>query len=204
MSFATIDDLRSQLGGSPQREHSAAYIAKMMHPLPASRTVDREAFIVKHCEGKRVLDVGASGRLADRIRQVASLHVGLDRTSTSDDVVACDLDDVTRETLPVCGPFDLVVCGEVLEHLSNPGWFLTRLKRQCPDVPVIITVPNAFSAVAARWALKGTENVNSDHVAWYSPTTIGTLLLRVGYKSGALYYYNGDGPTAEGLIVCTE
>jgi hypothetical protein len=88
--------------------------------------------------------------------------------------------------------------------LGNPLWFLTRLKRQYPGVPLIITVPNAFAAGQPAWLAKGFENVNDDHVAWYSPKTLSVLLTRAGYETGDLYYYHGTGPTAEGLIVVTE
>lgn len=202
MSYATIDDLRSHLGGPKQ--HSAAYAEKMLHALPKAETVDRAKFILGNCADKRVLEFGASGILHEQIRATAAALFGVDRHD-GDGVMGVDLDDVSQDTLPV-PPFlpDLIVCGELLEHLSNPGWFLARLKRQFWDVPVIVTVPNAFSAAAQRWLLKGQENVNRDHVCWYSPKTISVLLERAGYVTGGLFYYGGDGPTAEGLIVVTE
>ncbi len=73
-----------------------------------------------------------------------------------------------------------------------------------PGIPVLITVPNAFATAGRQWLAKGKENVNIDHVAWYSPRTLATLLNRAGYTYADLFYYNGDGPTAEGLIVVTE
>lgn len=202
MSYDTIDDLRSQLGGRPAQ--SPEYAAKMLHPLPKAETVDREAFILKHCQGKRVLEFGASGPLHQQIQDVCRSYLGVDREDAQY-VIGWDLDDVSLQELPgVPNATDIIICGEVLEHLSNPGWFLTRLHRQFAGVPVILTVPNAFSAAAAKWIAKGVENVNRDHCAWYSPKTISVLLERAGYTVGALFYYHGDGPTAEGLIVATE
>lgn len=202
MSFASLDDLRSQLGGAPQQ--SPEYIAKMLHALPTAQQVDREAFILKHCTGKRVVEFGASGALHEQIKAVATAYLGVDRR-VGDRVVADDLDDVSERELhtPAFEP-EIVICGEVLEHLGNPLWFLTRLHRQFAGVPVIVSVPNAFSVVQQRWIAKGIENVNADHVAWYSPKTLSVLLERAGYHVGALYYYNGSDATAEGLIVCTE
>jgi hypothetical protein len=197
MSFATIDALRSQLGGKPPKaEISAEYAAKMLHDVA----------------GKRVLEFGASGPMHEAIKQIASEYLGVDRED-GDRIQGWDLDDVLDMDLPgyVYGPesktlraFDIIVCGEVLEHLSNPGWFLTRLKAQYAGTPVIITVPNAFSSAGYKWLAKGKENVNIDHVSWYSPRTLATLLSRAGYTYADLFYYNGEGPTAEGLIVVTE
>ncbi len=211
MSYATIDALRSQLSGKPQTEEpSAAYAAKMLHDLPPAKTVDRAAFILKHVAGKRVLEFGASGPMHDAIVKAARTCVGVDRLDSNDGnniVIGFDLDDVSKQTLPLgdaTSGFDIIVCGEVIEHLSNPGWFLTRLKRQYPGVPVIITVPNAFATAGRQWLAKGKECVNDDHVAWYSPKTLSVLLNRAGYTYADLFYYNGDGPTAEGLVVVTE
>jgi 2-polyprenyl-3-methyl-5-hydroxy-6-metoxy-1,4-benzoquinol methylase len=209
VSYATLDDLRSQLGGTKAPEPSAAYAAKMLHKLPETKVVDRAEFILSHVKGKRVLEFGASGPMHEQIVKAAASCQGVDREHSAG-VIGFDLDDMApdHQWLPMPASahdaFDIIVCGEVLEHLSNPGWFLTRLKRQFADVPVIITVPNAFSEVSRAWIKKGFENVNADHVAWYSPKTVSVLLERAGYATGDLYYYNGHGPTAEGLIVFAE
>ncbi len=193
MSFKTIADLRAQLGKASAPVDKAAYDAKMMHPFPPAPTVDRVVFILQHVAGKRVLEFGASGPMHDGIVKAAKSVLGV------------DLDDVGLGNLPGIGePVDVIVCGEILEHLSNPGHFLARVRHHFPGIPVIITVPNAFAAAARAWALKGIENVNGDHVAWYTPKTLSVLLQRAGYQVGGLFRYGGEGPTAEGLIVVTE
>jgi hypothetical protein len=202
VSFATIEDLRSQLGESGSAL-SPEYRAKQLHELPKTTTVDRAKFILDHCRGKRVLEFGASGPLHDAMVKVAASVEGVDRNDAPG-VVGFDLDDVTQTSLPSIIGIELIVCGEVIEHLSNPGWFLTRLRRQYATVPTIITVPNAFAAGNQSWIAKGIENVNKDHVAWYSPKTLSVLLERAGYAVGGLFWYGGNGPTAEGLIVVTE
>ncbi len=203
MSYATIDDLRSQLGKEGPAV-SAEYVAKMMHAVPVSETVARMEFILERVKGKRVLDFGASGALHAAIAKTAAFVAGVDRED-GPGVFGFDLDDVDHVDLPTIDPKpDVIVCGEVLEHLSNPGWFLTRLKRQYAGVPVIISVPNAFSTVARQHIVKGTENVNRDHVAWYSHKTLSTLLKRAGYTVQESYWYNGQPYVAEGLIVVTE
>ena len=200
--YATLDDLRSQLGGRPQP--SAAYRAKMLHDIPKATAVDREAFIVEHCRGKHVLEFGASGRLHQAIIEAARTVMGVDKDPGCG-ITVFDLDDVTYPQLPAyTGTPEIIICGEVLEHLSNPGWFLTRLHHQFAGVPLIVSVPNAFCAAGATWIKKGVENVNRDHVAWYSPKTLSVLLERAGYRVGLLFWYGGDGPTAEGLIVAAE
>lgn len=215
-AYASIDDLRSQLGARPKTAESAAYAERMLHQIPDAPVVDREQFILEHCTGKRVLEFGASGPLHEAIVNVASFAFGVDRqpneiaeqaTSCTDSphgiVVGFDLDDVTKSGLPGLAP-DVIVCGEVIEHLSNPGWFLTRLRKQFAGVPTIITVPNAFCAAGKGHMARGIENVNVDHVAWYSFRTLKTLLGRAGYTDFSFAWYRGQPLTAEGLVVLCE
>ncbi len=205
MSYATLDDLRSSLGKPPDSPASAAYAAKMLHEIPEADVVDRAVFLLKQVAGKRVLEFGASGPMHEAIVKAAAQCVGVDR-ETFVGVLGFDLDDVTVSSLPDFGPVlpQVIVCGEVLEHLANPGWFLQRLKRQYAGVPVVVTVPNAYSLAGRRHAERGTENVNCDHVAWYSWKTLSVLLGRYGYAVKEFYFYNGEPFTAEGLIFVCE
>ncbi len=225
MSYATIDDLRSQLGSHRSPASDKRYADKMLHPIPDAPVVDRVAFILEYCKGKRVLEFGASGSLHLKIREAASQYWGVDREHGQggwelSHVVGFDLDDIAQSGLP-SGHFtiddeihptaldelvapQIIICGEVLEHLSNPGWFLTRLHRQYSTVPTIFTVPNCFSAQAKHHMAKGIENVNVDHVAWYSFRTIKTLLERYGYSGYRFAWYGGAPLTAEGMVIYCE
>jgi hypothetical protein len=199
MPFATIDELRSHLGGSLTPEYSA----KMMHAVPVTTVVDRTAFILERVKGKRVLEFGASGKLHEGIVNTAAVAHGVDRESSEDGIVeGFDLDDPRQDALPVSPkPPQIIVCGETLEHLSNPGWFVRRLKAQYCGVPVIFTVPNAFGDILRTHMKGGIENVNRDHVCYYSYTTLKTLLERNGYHIAAFHWYNGQPLFAEGLIM---
>lgn len=209
--MTTIEELRNSLSDDE------AYRRKQMHPVPESRVVDREAFILQRCKGKIVLDIGATGYLHDGIVEVAKFTNGITKPATwekSEDWGAnwrtfyMDLDDIClgdkySGQLPKTNA-EIVVCGEVLEHLSNPGWFLTRL-REAYRCATIITVPNAFSEGARRLMERGTECVNFDHVCWYSYTTLKELLRRHGYEIKEHYWYSsGRARFTEGLIVVTE
>ncbi len=233
MSYASIEDLRSQLGRPEAKSdvpralngHTPEYAAKMLHPLPNLNVLDRSAFILEAVKGKRVLEFGATGPMHDAVVKAAASVFGVDRED-GDGVVGFDLDDVAMSWLPGGGndatwveldsvvreptgwaagdKYDVVLCGEVIEHLSNPGHFLARLRRQYPGVPVLITVPNAFTSRGRGHLDAGLENVNIDHVAWYSPRTLRTLLERAGYGITNFAWYGGKPPHSEGLIVIAE
>lgn len=193
--MTTIAELRETLSGP-----SPAYRAKQLHPVPDAPVVSREAFILERCKGKVVLDIGASGPLHDGIKQVAAKCYGIDREA-SDGIDAINLDSVHPMSFDgVRRGVEIVICGEVLEHLSNPGNFLSWLREQY-SVPVIITVPNAFSDVCRKWMEEGTENVNVEHVAYYSYHTLKELLRRAGCQIKEHYWYKGRPRFAEGLIV---
>ena len=202
MAYASIDDLRSQLGARP-KQASDSYAAKMLHQIPDAPVVDREAFVLEHCTGKAVLEFGASGPLHDAIMKVASTYHGVDRQD-GDGVVGFDLDDVARETLPETFRPDVVICGEVIEHLGNPLWFLTRLQKQFKGITTIITTPNAFNIGSRSHLKNGIENVNIDHCCWFSFRTLKTLLGRAGYKDFSFAWYKGEPLTAEGFVILCE
>lgn len=197
----SLAELRAQCEG---RVKTPEYIAKMLHRMPQTRVVDRVEFVLGRCLHQTVLHVGASGPFHEQMLQVAAKVHGIDRADGLN-IVGFDLDDVSQPALPVFPGITRVVCGEVLEHLSNPGWFLTRLHRQYGGIPTYITVPNAFSSIASGHLRRGVENVNEDHVAWYSWKTMSVLLGRHGYTASEFYWYNGEPALAEGLVfVCAS
>lgn len=147
------------------------------------------------------MSIGASGPLQDLIYATCKKCYGIDvnpPTTPRDDFVVMDLDG-PRHKIPKWPGVEFVLCGEVLEHLANPGRLMEQLKDY--GLPVIITVPNARSE-SGRMLLvkKGIENVNCDHVAWYSYRTLRTLVERYGFTVDEFYWYNGKPLTAEGLI----
>ena len=182
------------------------YGQKQIHDVPDGPVVkNRREWIVERCKGKVVLDVGhASGPLHQQISAAARQTFGLDREASGPQDVAMDLDKVNGcDSLPFPPELgiEIVVCGEVLEHLANPGWFLERLGRTLPAAEVIVSVPNAFSAGGRRWLATNQENVNRDHVCWYSWFTITALLKRYGYHVLEWAWYNGKPMTAEGIVL---
>ena len=196
----TLDDLRTELSGYGNR--TAEYIQKQIHRVPGAPVVVRETFILERCKGQVVLDIGASGPMHEAIVKIANCVYGIDREE-SPGVMGLNLDDYHAK-LPYYPAVSLVVCGEVLEHLSNCGHFLDKLRATYKGIPVIITVPNAFTDTGRRHMEEGISNVNIDHCYWFDWRTLKTLLARSGYDIKELFWYKGRARFAEGLIVVTE
>ena len=198
----TITELRNNLSG-PSEE----YRAKQLHAVPSGTVVNRESFILERVKGKVVLDIGASGRMHEAIVRAAKRCYGIDKPNRSDVLLGPDTFGVDLNSepggIPKLDDVEVIVCGEVIEHLSNPGNFIDALW-SFYECPVIITVPNAFSDVGRRSMETGIENVNLEHVAYYSYWTLRELVTRHGYKITESHWYNGRPMFSEGLIFVVE
>ncbi len=104
---------------------------------------------VRSVDGRRVLDLGCGeGPLRDLLEP--SLHVvGVDisidslRTARRDGDHPSLIQADGTVALPFAdGAFDMVVCSEMLEHVTAPASVLAELRRVCsPNGRVILTVP---------------------------------------------------------------
>lgn len=181
-------------------------------------TVDRNAYVLARSRGRSVLHVGcaswpfsaelvASGTLLHgRLEQVATRLVGVDTSEVGLNhlrqagfadlhLVQPDepLDSYVRQ-----GEFDVVVAGEVLEHVGNAERFLVGIRSVCtPVTDVVITTPNFASILRNLRLLRGIERVHPDHMYYYSPSTLERLLSRAGFRiTDQAMYWNTAGRSA--------
>lgn len=102
-----------------------------------------------------------------------------------------DLDKIELEKT-----FDVIIAGEIIEHLSNPGLFLEGIKRfMNRDTALLITTVNAYCALRFLiYGLRGkkgkNEPVHPDHVAYYSYRTLQLMLKRHGLKTRKFLFYD--------------
>jgi len=157
---------------------------------------DRVAYLCACVAGKSLLDIGVvehsiEAAQSDRwlhgnLRKHAASCLGVDvlesavkaLQSRGYDVL---LADVTREPLP--RKFDVIVGGEVLEHIDAPGAFMKNCATMLnPGGKLIITVPNPWfiNAVIKSGTSKQPFVDSADHVAWYDASTLYELGQRYG------------------------
>lgn len=82
--------------------------------------------------------------------------------------------------------FDTIVAGEILEHVERPGELLQRcLAHLKPGGQVIVTTPYVFGLHNVLYAALRFPRTcsNPEHVQWYCPTTLATLIEREGMKT---------------------
>lgn len=202
MTPALYDSLDSLAQGIEEMGHlSPEYWTKMQTKIPPVPCVERMPWLLQRLTGKTILHVGADGPLHPQLLKVCARAYGIDQAEARyPDYRQMDIES---EELPAYPDVEVVLLGEVLEHLVSPGVLLWQVREHYPNAEVIITVPNAFSAAGQAWMRKGWENCNKDHTAWYSYRTLLTLVEKCGYQMQEWYWHTGKPLTAEGIIfVC--
>ena len=203
----SLDQLYRRVLDLAGTDRTIEYEDKMITDIPDTEVIDRRAFILKQCIDKVVLDVGCAGSFHTELKQVSKKCYGIDQVAVKNDPDFKQM-EIGKEPIPVYEDVDIIICGEIIEHLSNPGLFLDELRTSYPAKIKIISVPNAFAGGHQGWIKKGQENTNKDHVAYYSYVTLFSLLNKHGYKIDRFYWY--DNPKYinyqglnEGMVVVT-
>lgn len=183
---------------------SDASHAEMVHRLPRARLVDRIEFLAGLARGRRVVHVGFvdAGFEAMQARSEEWLHEHLDRSAR--ELVGIDIDpagvksaadrgyeayeldcrDVSAVAALGLDPADLVIAGEVLEHIDDPAAFLEGLHALVGEPgSLVVTVPNATGLLNTVAAVVGREVQHPDHVAMYTWQTLSNLLRRHGWET---------------------
>ena len=157
-------------------------------------------FVTDRCKNKDVLDLGCvqhDPRLADT---KLWLHKAI--CAVSDNVLGLDLYEVGVEILSEKGynvvhgdaedfdlgrVYDVIVAGDLIEHLSNFGRFLDScVNHMGLDSKLLICTPNPWHWHRVIRAAYRDVPVNGEHTCWMCPTTLSQLVKRHGL---ALTYF---------------
>jgi len=181
-----------------------------LQPLPAAPPVDRRALLVDAARGRRVVHLGFTDERQQQAKQAGDrwLHAALERVAA--ELVGLDVDAPGVELARAQGyeaqvvdlqdaaavdalglaPADLIVAGEIIEHVDAPGPFLRAVRPLLkPDGRLVVTTPNAYRAAGVLAPLLGGELIHPDHVGIHSIHTLRTLAERTGYRVVELGYY---------------
>ncbi|MCB9892579.1 MAG: class I SAM-dependent methyltransferase [Planctomycetes bacterium] len=162
----------------------------------ASATVydRREDFLARHLGEGRTLDVGCiDERKPEAI--ATSLHAFVAEHCES--VVGIDVDDdaarIARDhgfevlVRDACrddlgGPYDRIVAGEIIEHVTSVECLLRNLARHLqPAGCILLTTPNATSLRQQGKILRhGHPQVHARHTLWFDATTLEETVERCG------------------------
>jgi 2-polyprenyl-3-methyl-5-hydroxy-6-metoxy-1,4-benzoquinol methylase len=152
--------------------------------------------------GKRVLDVGcSSGYLARPLVANGCTVVGIEQdeaaAAAAREVCAEVLvGDVETMELPFePGSFDVVLCGDLIEHLRDPEAFLAGVRPfLCEGGRLVLTTPNVanwtvrVALLAGRWRYTDRGILDRTHVHLFTRSTLVEALGRAGYRVETLDY----------------
>jgi hypothetical protein len=172
--------------------------------------VAKEEFILGVASGRSVLHLGCVGFTdvapAERAKFAQqSLHwkltqasetVGIDysvavideyrKLGVFTNIVAGDVERL--DEVQLTRTFEVVIAGDIIEHLSNPGRMLDGIKRFCTGATqVIITTPNAFGAPNFLRYSAGKFHEGAEHVMSFNEQNLATLMNRHGYSVRELH-----------------
>lgn len=192
-------------------------------PTPAFRDeysdfmelIQRVDFIKDKCKDRKVLHLGCTNYpytqnsidgdvlLHFELARISSELYGIDFDQDGLDVLSkagtrnlfqADLEHL--EDLELDTTFDVIIAGEMIEHLNNPGLFLKGIQRfMNPSTELVVTTINAYSAQRfITYGLRGkgglNEPVHPDHVAYYSYRTLSLILSRAGLDVREFCFYD--------------
>lgn len=170
-----------------------------------SRPVSKLEFIKAKTTGKRVLDLGcvrhnASFALSDpnwlhaQIKEVAEYVLGVDYLAADVEILRKHGYDVlcADVTLPlqISEQFDVIVAGDLIEHLANFDGFIRNLQGLLkPDGTIILSTPNPFFYDLFSFvALKKAFLINPEHTCWIDPQALSQLFQRYGFAVAQINY----------------
>jgi hypothetical protein len=167
------------------------------------RHIDRETTIVELAKCKRVLHLGCVDHdFADesdlvrrytrswhaKIEGVASEVVGVDmnaealaeyeQAGVGVNLVVGNVEQL--ETLVLCAVSDVIVSGNVIEHLSNPGRIVDGMRALSHSTTTILVT--TLHAVGLPQYVRGRFSESKDHAMTFNGPSLANLLERSGFR----------------------
>lgn len=104
---------------------------------------------------------------------------------------AVDCSDAAAVSALGLPPAEVIIAGEIIEHLDDSGSFLDGLHSLVePGGKLVVTTPNSSGLLnAGAAALAGYEVNHPDHVTLYSCFTLTNLLERHGWEIDSVATY---------------
>lgn len=173
-------------------------------PLGGIELVDKKTWILNQVGGKKVLHLGPtdSPRTAHNAKAGRLLHqhlqgqcaelTGLDLDAACiellrkeygiRDIILGDAEKLSEHFPSPC--FDLVIAGDIIEHVNNLGLVFQGVKKVLrPSGRFLVTTPNALAVKRVLGAaFLRTERNNPDHLYFFSPMNLWQAAARFNYR----------------------
>ena len=185
--------------------------------IPKAPLIDKETMIVRLAGGKSCLHIGMGGLVDDQVESQRYVAAGLTESlqgrlsRVTRGLVGIDVNPYMLQQMEAAVPgeyflcdvtskadlvqlagrrFEMIVFGDVIEHLDNPGSALCNLQQLLTDDgKIIISTVNAYSLDAILKMLIRYEAVHEEHTAYFSYSTLKRLLAMNGMEITEFMYY---------------
>jgi len=170
--------------------------------------VDRDETIKRLVIGKSVLHIGCVGftdchvnekvaRATDTLHATITNHavntLGIDNDCQTiaelkeagvfGNIMCGDAEMLSKIEELKYNEFDVVVAGDIIEHLSNPGLMLDGVKRLLGEKGTfVVSTPNSFGLVGWLRFFFNRFKEGEQHVLCFNAITLKQLLVRHGFK----------------------
>lgn len=164
-------------------------------------------YITSICDSKNVLHLGCVQNEAE-IESSQWLHAPLNETS--DRCLGIDIDESGIKEMQKEGydvavgdaqdfaldeTFDVIVAGEIIEHLPNPGGLFESSRARLQDGGLlVVTTPNPFALVRFFTYISPLHEfqVFEEHVSWFDRITLRQFAERYGFTESDYYFPSAD------------
>ena len=184
---------------------------------PRVKIVDRDDWLLQRAANRSVMHLGCTDApmtrskatknqlLHQKLKSVCKELIGVDLDAESlnylrkehgiDELYCRDIEHL--DSLLAEKKVDVVIAGEVVEHLNNVGLFFQSCAAGLQkDGCVLVTVPNALSVKRMMIALvTRKEHVHRDHTAYFSPSTLVCIASRHNLQLSGMSMYIWRNPT---------
>ncbi|MGW6097126.1 class I SAM-dependent methyltransferase [Streptomyces sp. NPDC055157] len=185
---------------------------------------ERDEVLLRLCTGRRVVHVGCADNplTEERLQDGSILHAQLMKNAA--EVLGVDVDHEGIEQLrthlggdylvqdfadskgaPAVAQFkpDVILAGDVIEHVRDAASFLRGISAQMREVgdgvDLILSTPNGLGAKTLLNTLTGVEMIHPDHVYVFTPASLARLVSDCGLAPHSWFFYHvnsGDGVRA--------
>lgn len=132
----------------------------------------REEIIIPLIKDKKILDLGNSwGDFKELIRSNCLNYSGLDVES------GADFQEDLNKSFDLKESFDVIIAGELIEHIANTEVFLNNVKRHLKEGGLFfLTTPNPTSFRFFFYALFNKEPEYGGHIKYFTKDSLVLLL----------------------------
>jgi hypothetical protein len=158
---------------------------------------------MKACDEKIVLDLGCFDETAlnkkksgywlfEEISKVSQKHIGIDNSELipKEGIIYSENEKILRGSIYTFDYSiftneqpDVIIAGELIEHLPNTLELFNCLKKYFPNKRLICSTPNATTVSNVILAMFNRESCHKDHLQIYSYKTLNTLCKLAGFKN---------------------